>query len=303
MSLLSKWNSTYLFESGAIIKGKWNGRRYRVIQPLGYGGNGQVYLVEVDGKRFALKISLETVDLSYEIQMIQRLDEAQGPNLGFSLFDIDDYENAEGKIFPFYVMTYKQGVPLEQFLSGKNGMKHVYAFYRLLEMLKKFHLRHFACGDLKPEHLFVDPSNGEISFVDYGGVTFYQEGIRQYTDIYDRGSWRKGHRLADSHYDLFAAAMVFVQLGIGKYRLLEIFRRYRNINEVYDIIPKIKKLKLLAPVLRKIINGEITTVEQAMAQVEFLFNQQERRWEWVEWLFSLSLLFLFVAIYFFIELG
>ncbi|TCS80149.1 protein kinase domain-containing protein [Tepidibacillus fermentans] len=307
MNLLSKRDKSNDFKAGSLIKGKWNGKQYRVISLLGLGENGQVYLVESQGRQYAMKIVLDTVTFSYEIQMIQRLNEAQGLSLGFSLFDIDDYENQEAEIFPFYVMTYKRGLPLEQFLYGKNEVVYTYTFYRLLKMLQKFHCQRFACGDLKPEHLLVDPFSGEISFVDYGGVTVFFEGIRQYTEIYDRGSWRKGHRLADSHYDLFSATMIFIQLGLGKNKLLQIFRHSRNINEVCDIIPKIKKLRRVIPILKKIIDGEIITVEQAILQVEPMLRHtqslEERKWKWVEWLFSLSLLFFAVSIYFLLELG
>ncbi|WP_339060682.1 serine/threonine-protein kinase [Tepidibacillus marianensis] len=192
MSLLSKNKNISTLKVGSFIYGKWNKKEYRVIRHLGSGENGQVYLVDSQGRKFALKISMENVDLSYEIRIIQRLNDTQGLGLGFSLFDIDDYQQNTYELFPFYVMTYKQGMPLEQFLYGKNEMDYVMTFLHLLRMLKLYHDEGFACGDLKPEHLLVDPLTGTISFIDYGGVTLFHEGIRQYTELYDRGSWRRG---------------------------------------------------------------------------------------------------------------
>ena len=301
MSTLYSNPSNVKLQKGLTFTGLWNHREYRVIRMLGSGENGQVYLVESDGKPFALKMSKETMDLSYEIRSIQRINEAQGLGLGFSLFDVDDYRTKEGSILPFYVMTYKKGVTIAQFLSGKNEVQYASSFYSVLQLLQKFHESGFVCGDLKPEHLLVNPISKQISFVDYGGVTMFREGVRQYTELYDRGSWREGNRSADTHYDLFSVTMIFLQLTIGKQYLIQIFRDSRHVNTVCDIIPKIKKLRPIEKVLIKILRKEITTVNEAMSQMQSILSQIEnlnasRTMNWIEWVFSFSVVFLVFSI-------
>jgi len=308
MNLLSKIRKENILKTGSYITGKWNKKVYRVIRYLGSGENGQVYLVDIYGQQFALKISNESVDLSYEIRIIQRLNDTQGKSLGFSLFDIDDYQKNPFDIYTFYVMTYKKGIPLESFLYRKNEIDYSIVFYRLLQMLKIYHDEGFACGDLKPEHLLVEPLKGTISFIDYGGMTRFDEGIRQYTELYDRGSWRKGTRIADSHYDLFSIAILMIQAAIGKYKLIQIFRLNRNLKDVYDIIPNIKKLAPLEHILKEILMGKITTVPEAIQRVQPLLQRVNHRTtkkgsNWIRWLFSFSIIFLFISLYLLLEIS
>ena len=60
-----------------------------------------------------------------------------------------------------------------------------------------------------------------MELVDYGGVTAFGKGIRQFTEIYDRGYWNAGTRVSDAGYDLFSYGVLCVQMFADRalYRL------------------------------------------------------------------------------------
>ena len=57
---------------------------------------------------------------------------------------------------------------------------------------------------------------GRPELVDYGGATAFGKGVRQFTEIYDRGYWNAGSRTADAGYDLFSFAVLCIQLHEGR---------------------------------------------------------------------------------------
>lgn len=254
---------------GLKIKGKWNKNEYTLIRMLGIGENGTVCLVKHNDKEFALKMSLTPMDISYEIQALQRLNQAQGRALGFYVFDTDDFLFM-GDIYSFYVMPYEKGVSIKRFLPGRNKREYLLIFKKIIQALEVLHQAEWAYGDMKPEHIIIDPTNKKISLIDFGGITKFNEGIRQYTDIYDRGNWKQGNRKADSHYDLYSVAMVFVEIVIGRKKLMKTYNKSRSIKEVYDIIPNIHVLKNLAPVLQRILTGNLTHTKDVLKELEIL---------------------------------
>ena len=212
MSMFYKSNDDFL-KPGFILKGKWNGKEYTIKRLLGFGENGIVYLVESAKKQYALKMSKEAIQLSYEIHAIQRLNQTQGLSLGFSVLDIDDFLD-QGHLYAFYVMPYQTGVTLEHYLYGRGDEEFKSMFIKIIKKINDFHQEGFIFGDLKPEHILITSKSGQVSFIDFGGVTAIGEGVRQFTELYDRGSWKSGTRKADPHYDLFSIAVLFIQFII-----------------------------------------------------------------------------------------
>ena len=118
---------------GMIIKGKWNGKEYKIRRLIGSGENGTVYLVESNQGLYALKLSAESLEISHEIKMIMRLNKAQGSSLGFSVFDIDDF-TYHGEVYTFYVMPYRQGASIERYLEKKAKKDYLHLFFLNLPM-------------------------------------------------------------------------------------------------------------------------------------------------------------------------
>lgn len=289
-----------MIPTGTNLTGKWNKKTYNIKRSLGYGENGVVYLVESLHQQYALKISDPSVDLSYEIQVIQRLNQTQGPILGFSILDIDDFYY-DGQLYSFYVMPYKSGTTIKQHLYGQSEYEYIRIFHKIVNTLAEFHKQGFVFGDIKPEHILIDSSHNSVSIIDFGGVTANNEGVRQYTEWYDRGSWQAGTRKADPHYDLFSLAMVFIYIGIGKNKFERIYVQSRSLLKLYDIIPNIPFLTDLSLVLMGILKGRLKTTEQVLQETERLINSSSKhdhkKRGWIDWLFTSSLLFFIVTLF------
>jgi serine/threonine protein kinase, bacterial len=204
-------------QPGQKVVGRWNHRTYHVLGKIGKGANGEVYLVELNGHRLALKISADATNIALEYQVLREMSEkVQGISLGPFVLEMDDFEPPGGEgghtLLFFYVMEYVEGVGIESFLQ-KNGSLLVGALIlQLLSFLAHIHEHQVAFGDLKAENLLVHPQKGILRVIDFGGVTPFGKGIRQYTAWYDRAHWGMGARRADEAYDLFAVAMLMLRL-------------------------------------------------------------------------------------------
>ncbi len=286
----------YDFRIGFTIKGEWNNKEYKIIDVLGSGENGVVYLVELNKSYYALKICLSYYNLSQEVSIIKNLNGAQELFLGFSIFDVDDF-NYNGKTYSFYVMPYERGVTINKFLYNKTPKEYLLLFKNIVQYLSYFHDKGWVFGDVKPEHILINQNNMKISFVDFGGVTKINEGVKQYTEIYDRGSWRIRNRKADSHYDLFSLSMVFVQIAIGRKNLQKIYNRKRRITDVYGIIQNVEMLKYLFPIIRGICNVRLKTTNDVIEEIDkLLLYHKGSNNKWIYWLFVNSL-FLFIIVF------
>ncbi|WJH36381.1 hypothetical protein N6H14_11540 [Paenibacillus sp. CC-CFT747] len=83
---------------------------------------------------------------------------------------------------------------------------------RLLSRLNELHKQGWIFGDLKADNVLVS-GYGEAELVDYGGVTAKGRAVRQFTEIHDRAYWHAGSRTSDEGYDLFAFAVLCLQLA------------------------------------------------------------------------------------------
>ncbi|MFC4767561.1 protein kinase domain-containing protein [Effusibacillus consociatus] len=203
------------------VRGRWNGRSYRIIRTLGSGANGQVYLALENNRKYALKLSTDATGIALEYRLLRQLQNklqsggtntVQGFRLGPFVSDLDDAVMEDGKQVFFYTMEYIAGIPVSSYIRdiGFTAIRSI--ALQLLDFLQQLHEIGYAFGDLKAENVLVNPITGEVRLVDFGGATRLGEGIRQYTEWYDRATWHTGSRRAESGYDLFAAAMLLVKL-------------------------------------------------------------------------------------------
>ena len=82
----------------------------------------------------------------------------------------------------------------------------------LLKKLTYLHANGFVFGDIKMENILVS-DYGAVELIDFGGVTQKGRAVKQFTEIYDRGYWGAGTSIADEAYDIFAFAILFMQLS------------------------------------------------------------------------------------------
>ena len=194
---------------GSFVVGKWNKQEYRVLRLLGEGANGKVYLVQKGRHLFAMKIGYDAFDLQSEVNVLKALDKRIRKNNPY-LHEVDDF-HLHGSEYPFYVMKYVQGKRIHDFLKQKGGDWFYIVGKNLLTRLVELHRAGWQFCDLKMENVIVE-EYGQTELVDYGGVTRHGNSVKQFTEIYDRGYWRKGSRIADETYDLFSFAVLCIQL-------------------------------------------------------------------------------------------
>src|SRR5690554_1771885 len=198
---------------GISIRGRWNKSTYVIERKLGEGANGRVYLVvggeEGEESQYALKIGFNSSDLQSEINLLKKLEVRVDKKPFF--IDADDFLDGED-LYTFYVMQYVQGMSMSEFIE-KKGTDWLYLTgYYLLSRLTDLHKRDFAFCDVKPSNVVVS-EYGQVELIDYGGASAFGKSVRQFTELYDRGYWNCGSRTSDNRYDLFAFAIVFMQLA------------------------------------------------------------------------------------------
>jgi serine/threonine protein kinase len=253
------------FPSGYLIEGKWNGNRYRVEKMIGVGSNGAVYLVRRGSTLLALKAGFDSVDLQLEVNVLKKLQDGS-PSKNKYLVDVDDLELSGEKI-PFYVMRYIKGKHLEQHIAER-GADWIYPIgQRLLAQLGELHAQDLVFGDLKPENVMIT-GNGGVELIDYGGVTPKGRSVRQFTELYDRGFWNCGSRVADEAYDWFAFAVMCIKVCDSSSRFHDagkLLPQNRNEDLLYEAIRQTPALQRMEPFLHQAIQGRLESYGQAAA--------------------------------------
>lgn len=249
--------SPFNFASGTIIQGKWHHNRYTIIRELGRGANGIVYLADWNGKKVAIKVSDNHVTITSEVNVLKSFTKAQGVSLGPSLFDVDDWIH-NGSQISFYVMEYIAGTDLLTFIKQNGTTWLPVLISQLLTDLDYLHKNGWVFGDLKPENLLVTKSPVKIRCIDVGGTTMQGRAIKEFTEFFDRGYWGLGSRRAEPSYDLFAVAMIVINLFYPKR-----FQKHGvGIEQLKKAIQDVKELRQYRPILLKALAGKYSSATE-----------------------------------------
>lgn len=295
---------------GMVVTGKWKQGRYKVDRLLGEGANGKVYLVQRDRSWYALKLGVDAVDLQSEINVLQSLAKQKQHGHETFLFDVDDLYGPDGKEYPFYIMRYVLGTTLGDFLKQQGMEWFPLVGLNLLGKLAKLHQAGWVFGDLKVENVLV-ADYGHVELVDYGGVTASGKGIRQFTEIYDRGYWNGGSRSADPEYDLFSFGVLCIQLYEPK-RLhqltVELLPLNRSTGELIQIAESSQALKPIASWLSKAFAGQYRNAEEASSAWRLLMHRRDTRRTsktpgWLKGLAAASAVLLGTSVYWLLRNG
>ncbi|OAS19494.1 protein kinase domain-containing protein [Paenibacillus oryzisoli] len=254
------------FRPGAVIKGKWNGHVYVVERLLGAGSNGIVALVRRGNARFALKAGYETVDHQSEINSLLAISLKENSFKNF-LIDSDDMV-IQGKGISFYVMRYIEGMTLTDFIH-RRGQDWIFVIgTNLLRKLTEIHRSGYVFGDLKVENMIVS-NYGDVDLIDFGGVSPKGRAIKQLTEVYDRGFWNMGERVAEESYDLFSFAILLLKTLDNRKRFagfIKTLPQNRELDQVMSIMRENPVAAQLAPFLNKALRGEFHTSEEAIVE-------------------------------------
>jgi hypothetical protein len=293
-----------------MVKGKWNQNVYRIERSLGEGENGKVYLVKKGSAFFAMKLGFDSIDLQSEVNVLRQLAQTES---SFSRFlnDVDDF-NSQGKDYPFYVMKYIKGLKITEFVQSKGDQWLGLLGLHLLKKLTHLHSSGYVFGDIKMDNILVS-GYGAVELIDFGGVTQKGRSVKQFTEIYDRGYWGAGTRIADEAYDLFAFAVLFMQLSdqahdIFSRHLLPQNRTVELLKEKLMLVPN-KELQIYVPFLQKALEGEFKSSIQAYAACKNLFYKRSQPFQpksvkgnafvWIQVGFIASVVLLITAWYFY----
>jgi len=166
-----KWLSNEVLQRlrAAAARPDVSGTRYRLLEGLGRGGMGVVWLAEDAqlGRRVALKV-LDLTEESSELEArllreARILAQLEHPGI-VPVHDVGIL--SDGRVF--YAMKYVQGRRLDQYLTKIPGLfDRLRVFHRICEAVAFAHARGVLHRDLKPENIMVG-AFGEALVMDWG---------------------------------------------------------------------------------------------------------------------------------------
>ena len=186
---------------------------------LGDGGQGEVYLVDYQGGKYALKVykNVESADFRYNLKNnIER----GAPSSVFlwpkKLLDFDD-----GKIGYLMDLRPKNYVSFVSYLTGKNQFRNrrvmLHWCIELCIAFKRLHELGYSYQDLNDGSFFFDPDTGALLICDNDNVTADQKNLGILGKMrYMAPEIVRGEQLPDVHSDRFSLAVIlFMALCLG----------------------------------------------------------------------------------------
>jgi serine/threonine protein kinase len=259
-------------KQGATIKGKWHNKTYRIVRQLGHGAIGVVYLAIYQQKYVAIKISEQSSSITTEVNVLKAFAKVQGKQLGPSLLDVDDWVRPSST-YSFYVMEYLQGIELNVFLKHKGYEWISILLIQLLDDLEHLHKAGWVFGDLKPENLIVTQKPTRLRWIDVGGTTQHGRAVKEYTEFYDRGYWGLGSRKAEPSYDLFAVAMIIIQVFYPK----RFEKGPTPAKTLKYRINQHSRLRTYSPILNKAIEGQYNSSKEMKQDLTKILLAHQKR--------------------------
>ncbi|MDQ4120389.1 MAG: protein kinase [Acidobacteriota bacterium] len=234
-----------LTKSEDSFAGKQIGR-YKILQELGCGGMGAVFLAEREEfrQRVALKIIKRGMDTDEIVRRFRRerevLAELNHPNIA-RLFDGGTTDDG----LPYFAMEYIEGKPLKEFCDDQklNLEERLTLFQKVCSAVAYIHRNFIVHRDIKPSNILVT-SEGEPKLLDFGiakllasdiderTLTLTQAENRMLTPEYASPEQIRGERITPAS-DIYS-------LGVLLYELLSGQRPFRlqncRANEILQII-------------------------------------------------------------------
>jgi len=142
---------------------------YRLLQLIGQGGMGEVWLAERADEAFSKQVAIKFISglhgreasewFRRERQALARLEH---PNIARLL---DGGETADGH--PYLVMEYVDGVPIDQYCEGKPLETVLDLFLQVCSAIEAAHRALIVHRDIKPANVLVT-AEGESRLLDFG---------------------------------------------------------------------------------------------------------------------------------------
>jgi tRNA A-37 threonylcarbamoyl transferase component Bud32 len=169
------------FQARLLLAGKYRGfllGPYRVLEPIGKGGMGAVYLAEhtTTGGRFAVKVlpperAEEPATLQRFYREARAVAALNHPNI------IRAYEIAQAGDIHYFVMEYVRGKNLEDLIKERGPLPFREAVGLALQAaqgLQHAHERGLVHRDIKPANLLLE-EGGTVKVLDMGLARFFSD--------------------------------------------------------------------------------------------------------------------------------
>ena len=242
--------------------------RYRVIESLGKGASGAVYLVEDESppqKHFALKevthlVREERADFTYDAAALQRLDHPALPRIHQLLQN----DSRDGFCL---LMDYCQGSNLEvmrQLMPGKRfslqaAMTLMSPIMDAVSYLHRQH-PHLIHGDIKPSNIIapVAGTSSASKLVDFGGVISFARGDSTQASTSPFRAPEQFNGKTSRRSDIYALGAVFYTLLTGTVPATALDRLARLEAGEPDPLLQIRRFIPSAPII-------VDAIERAMS--------------------------------------
>jgi len=272
VTMMNSMKSPFKINRGTVIRGKWHKKEYTIIKELGFGANGTVFLADSSLGKVALKLSDNGMSIISEVNVLKSFAKVQGYSLGPSLIDVDDWNTTSGTI-SFHVMEYINGPNLLSFIENRDDSWVNVLMIQLLKDLQVLHENNWVFGDLKPENLIINGPPTRIRCIDVGGTTIIGRAIKEFTEFYDRGYWGLGSRKAEPSYDLFAVAMIMINIYYpNRFNKVE-----GGLKQLQIMIQKKRELVQYENVLIKALTGRYRSADEMRKELIQLSSGNETR--------------------------
>lgn len=265
------------FQAEKLLTGKWRGfiiaGKYRLLERLGAGGMGHVYLCEhiVMGRRVALKVlplgqAEDPASLARfyrEARAVARLDH---PNI-VRAHDIDH----EDKLH-FIVMEHVDGCNLHDLVRRNGTLTWLRAAHYIRQAalgLEHAHEAGLVHRDIKPGNLLLD-RQGVVKVLDMGLARFFHEDTAAFIKEYEVGyiigtaDYVAPEQIVDSRVDIradvYSLGGTFYYLLVGK----SPFQDGSNAQKmIWHQVRQPRSLRVLRP---DVPEGLVRVVERMMAK-------------------------------------
>jgi serine/threonine-protein kinase len=158
---------------------------YRLIELLGTGGMGNVYLAERDDQQFEHRVAIKLLHPGRrDAELLQRfrterqmLANLEHPNIARLL---DGGETATG--IPYLVMEYVDGVPIDEYCDARQLtlQQRLRIFKKVCAAIDYAHRNLVVHRDIKPSNILVT-ADGEPKLLDFGIGKFLDESAAMFT--------------------------------------------------------------------------------------------------------------------------
>lgn len=145
---------------------------YRIVDELGRGGMGVVYLAEREATDAEGRVAIKIIQRGSRSDELRKRFELEGrvlasldhPNIA-RLIDAGLTEEGD----PFFVMEYVDGCPIDEYCSGKDLSieERLRLFCTVARAVHHAHQKLIVHRDLKPSNIWVT-ADGEVKLLDFG---------------------------------------------------------------------------------------------------------------------------------------